>query len=161
MFAILLKKFVFEHSKENWTDETTHMGGNHNISKHFLISLKQFRSSFKKSNNLFTTKLLNKRKKRTPKFEISDCLSTFHKRVVFLESDCSNWCLSYIKWQKIDDTIPIYHLENISEIQRSEALVEKTDFKLKKLRLLSTNYISLDKIVLIYFHVYIECFVCR
>ena len=92
-------------------------------------------ASLKKHEGYVYKNLLDKRKKVKPKFQINDLLKivrTADLKKTFSKGDTTNWSYKLFKITKrIKDTIPSYHIDNLSE-RYNESLLKKTELSLKQ-----------------------------
>ena len=89
-------------------------------------------ASLKKNEGFVYKNLRDKRKKVKPKFQINDLFRTAHLERTFSEGDTTNW--SYILYkitEIINDTIPSYKIDNLSE-RYNESLLKKTELTMKE-----------------------------
>ena len=92
----------------------------------------QIQASFKKNEGDVYENLLDKRKKKKPKFEINDLVSRTDLKKTFSKSDLTNWSYQLYKITEIIiDTIPTYHIDKIPE-RYNEVLLKKTELTMKK-----------------------------
>ena len=76
--------------------------------------------------------MLDKRKKRTPKFQINKLVRTADIKKTFSKSDTTNWSyLLYEITENINDTMPSYHIHNLKE-RYNESLLKKTELTMKE-----------------------------
>ena len=86
----------------------------------------------KKNQGFVYKNLLDKRKKKTPKFQINDLVRTADLKKTFSKGDTTNWCYKLYKITEIiNDTIPTYHIDNLPE-RYNELLLKKTELSLKQ-----------------------------
>ena len=89
-------------------------------------------ASLKKNEGYVYKNLLDKRKKKKPKFQINDLVETGDLKKTFSKGDTTNWSYMIYKiTERINDTIPSYRIENLKE-RYNEALLKKTDLTLKE-----------------------------
>ena len=89
-------------------------------------------ASLKKNEGYVYKNLLDKRKKITPKFQINDLVRVADLKKTFSKGDTTNWSYKLYKiTEKINDTIPSYKIDNLSE-RYNESLLKKTDLTLKE-----------------------------
>ena len=89
-------------------------------------------ASLKKNEGFVYKNLLDKRKKVTPKFQINDLVRTADLKKTFSKGDTTNWSYKLYKITEIiKDTIPSYHIKNLSE-RYNESLLKKTELSLKQ-----------------------------
>ena len=88
-------------------------------------------ASLKKNEGYVYKYLLDKRKK-TPKFQTYDLVITADLKRTFSKSDATNWSYKLYKITEIiNNTIPSYHIDNLSE-RYNEALLKTTDLTMKE-----------------------------
>ena len=94
----------------------------HNITKqynnrvHTCTKLTPIQASLKKNEGYVYKKLLDKRKKITPKFQIKGLVRTADLKRIFSKGDRTNWSYKLYKITEIiNDTIPSYHIDNLKE----------------------------------------------
>ena len=76
--------------------------------------------------------MLAKRKKITTKIRINYLLRTADLKKTFSKGDTTSWYYKLYKTtEKINDTIPSYHIDNIPE-RYNESLLKKTNLTLKE-----------------------------
>ena len=76
--------------------------------------------------------MLDERKKIKPKFQINDLVRTADLKKTFSKSDTANWSYKLYKITEIiNDTIPSYKIDNLSE-RYNESLLKKTKLTLKQ-----------------------------
>ena len=86
----------------------------------------------KKNEGYVYKNLLDKRKKLKPKYEIGDLVRTADIRKMFSKSDTTNWSYKLYKITEIiNDTIPAYKINNLSE-RYNESLLKKTELTMKE-----------------------------
>ena len=89
-------------------------------------------ASIKKNEGCFYKKLLDKRKKVTPKFQVNDLIRTADIKKTFSKGDTTNWSYKlYKNTEIINDTIPSYKINNLAE-RFNEFLFKKTELTLKE-----------------------------
>ena len=128
----LLKRPVFERGESNWIDILPTKTKQYNNKVHSSTKLTPIQASLKRNEGYVYKNLLDKRKKITPKFQISDLVRTAHIKKTFSKYDTTNW--SYKKYkitEIINDTIPSYKIENLPE-RYNESLLRKTELSLKQ-----------------------------
>ena len=87
----------------------------------------------KKNESYVYKKLLDKRKKITPKFQVNDLVRTADIKKTFSKRDTTNWSYKLYKITEIiNDTIPSYHIDNLPE-RYNEALLKKTELTMKEI----------------------------
>ena len=128
----LLKKIVFEHGDANWIDILPTITKQYNNRIHSSTKLTPVQASLKKNEGFVYRKLLDKRKKIQPKFQINDLVRVAGIKKTFSKGDTTNW--SYILYkitEIINYTIPSYRTDNFPE-RYNESLLKKTDLTLKQ-----------------------------
>ena len=127
----LLKKPVFEKGDGNWIDVLPTITKQYNNRIHSSTKLTPIQASLKKNEGYVYKNLLDKRNKVTPKFQINDLVRTADLKKTFSKGDMTNWSYKLYKITEIiKDTIPSYHIDNLSE-RYNESLLKKTDLTLK------------------------------
>ena len=123
----LLKRPVFEKGDGNWIDVLPTITKQYNNKVHSSTKLTPIQASFKKNEGYVYKNLLDKRKKKTPKFQINDLVRTADLKKTFSKSDMTNWSYKLYKITEIiNDTIPSYKIDNLPE-RYNEALLKKTE----------------------------------
>ena len=86
----------------------------------------------KKNEGYVYKNLLDKRKKITPKFKIIDLVRTAALKRTISKGDTNKWSYKlYTITEVINDTIPSYKIDNLSE-RYNESLLKKTELTLKE-----------------------------
>ena len=86
----------------------------------------------KKNEGYVYKKLLDKRKKVKPKFQLTDLVRTADLNKTFSKGDTTNWSYKLYKITEIIvDTIPSYRLNNLKE-RYNESLLKKTELSMKE-----------------------------
>ena len=89
-------------------------------------------ASFKKNEGFVYSRLLDKRKKIKPKFQINDLARTADLRKTFSKRDTTNWSYKLYKITEIIiDTTPSYHIDNSKE-RYNESLLKRTEVTMKE-----------------------------
>ena len=89
-------------------------------------------ASLKKNEGYVYKNLLDKRKKKTPKFQINDLVRTADLKRTFSKGDTTNWSYQLYKITEIiNDTIPSFKIDNLKE-RYNESLLKKTASTLKE-----------------------------
>ena len=128
----LLKKIVFEQGDAKWIDVLQTITKQYNNRIHSSTKLTPIQASLKKNEGYVYKKLLDKRKKVKPKFQINDLVRTADLKRTFSKGDTTNWSYKLYKITEIiNDTIPSYKIDNLSE-RYNEALLKKTELTLKE-----------------------------
>ena len=128
----LLKKIVFEQGDANWIDVLQTITKQYNNKVHSSTKLTPIQASLKKNEGYVYKKLLDKRKKVTPKFQVNDLVRTADLKRTFSKGDITNWSYKLYKITEIiNDTIPSYKIDNLEE-RYNQSLVKKTDLTLKE-----------------------------
>ena len=128
----LLKKIVFERGDANWIDLLPTITKQYNNRIHSSTKLTPKDASLKKNEGYVYKNLLDKRKKITPKFQINDLVRVADLKKTFSKGDTTNWSYKLYKITEIiNDTIPSYKIDNLSE-RYNESLLKKTDLTLKE-----------------------------
>ena len=128
----LLKKIVFEHGDANWIDVLPTITKQYNNRIHSSTKLTPIQASLKKNEGYVYKNLLDKRKKITPKFQKNDLVRTADLKKTFSKGDTTNWSYKLYKiTEKINDTIPSYHIDNLKE-RYNQSLLKNTELTLKE-----------------------------
>ena len=128
----LLKKIVFEHGDAKWIDILPTITKQYNNRIHSSTKLSPEDASLKKNEGFVYKNLLDKRKTVIPKFQINDLVRTADLKKTFSKGDTTNWSYNLYKITEIiNDTIPSYKIDNLSE-RYNESLLKKTDLILKE-----------------------------
>ena len=123
----LLKRPVFEKGDGNWIDVLPTITKQYNNKVHSSTKLTPIQASLKKNEGYVYKNLLDKRKKKTPKFQLNDLIRTADLKKVFSKSDMTNWSYKLFKITEIiNDTIPSYKIDKLPE-RYNEALLKKTE----------------------------------
>ena len=76
--------------------------------------------------------MLDKRKKKTPKFQLNNLVRTADLKRTFSKSDTTNWSYKlYEITEIINDTIPTYEIDKLLE-KYNESLLKKTELTIKE-----------------------------
>ena len=128
----LLKRPVFEKGESNWIDVLPTITKQYNNRVHSSTKLTPIQASLKKNEGYVYKNLLDKRKKVKPKFQKHDLVRTADLKKTFSKGDTTNWSYKFYKITEIiNDTIPSYKIDNLSE-RYTESLLKKTDLTLKE-----------------------------
>ena len=128
----LLKKIVFEHGDAKWIDILPTITKQYNNRIHSSTKLTPIQASLKKNEGYVYKNLLDKRKKITPKFQINDLVRVADLKKTFSKGDTTNWSYKLYKIKEIiNDTIPAYKIDNLSE-RYNESLLKKTNLTMKE-----------------------------
>ena len=128
----LLKKIVFEQGDAKWIDILPTITEQYNNRRHTSTKLSPKDASLKKNEGFVYKNLLDKRKKIIPKFKINDLVRTADLKRTFSKGDTTNWSYKLYKITEIiNDTIPSYKIDNLSE-RYNESLLKKTDLSFKQ-----------------------------
>ena len=123
---------VFEKGDGNWIDVLPTITKQYNNRIHSSTKLTPIQASSKKNEGFVYKNLLDKRKKKKPKFQINDLVRAAGLRRTFSKGDTTNWSYKLYKITGIIiDTIPSYRLDNLPE-RYNESLLKKTDLTLKE-----------------------------
>ena len=127
----LLKKIVFEQGNAKWIDILPTITEQYNNRIHSSTKLTPIQASLKNEGYVYKN-LLDKRKKVKPKFQINDLVRTADLKRTFSKGDTTNWSYKLYKITEIiNDTIPTYHIDNLSK-RYNESLLKKTELSLKE-----------------------------
>ena len=122
----LHKKTVFEQADAKWIDVLPVITKQYNNKVHSSTKLTPLQASLKKNEGYVYKKLLDKRKKLEPKYEIGDLVRTADIKKMFSKSDTTNWSYKLYKITEFfNDTIPAYKINNLSE-RYNESLQKST-----------------------------------
>ena len=128
----LLKKIVFENGDGNWIDILPSITKQHNNRIHSSTKLSPKDAYLKKNEGYVYKNLLDKRKKIKPKFQKNDLVRTADLKKTFSKGDTTNWSYKLYKITEIiNDTIPSYKIDNLSE-RYNESLLKKTELTMKE-----------------------------
>ena len=128
----ILKRPVFEKGDAIWVDILPTITKQNNNRIHSLTKLTPIQASLKKNEGYVYNKLLDKRKKRTPNFEVNDLVRVADLRKMFSKWETSNWSYKLYKISGIiNETIPSYKIDNLKE-RYNEALLKKTQLTMKE-----------------------------
>ena len=128
----LLKKIVFEQGDAKWIDILPTITEQYNNRIHTSTKLSPKDASLKKNEGFVYKNLLDKRKKVKPKFQINDLVRVADLKKTFSKGDTTNWSYKLYKIKEIiNDTIPSYKIDNLSE-RYNESLLKKTELTLKQ-----------------------------
>ena len=128
----LLKRPVFEKGDGNWIDVLQTITKQYNNRIHSSTKLSPKDASLKKNEGFVYKNLLDKRKKEKPKFQINDLVRVADLKKTFSKGDTTNWSYKLYKIKEIiNDTIPSYKIDNLSE-RYNESLLKKTELTLKQ-----------------------------
>ena len=128
----LLKKIVFEGGDAKWIDVLPTITKKYNSKVHSSTKLTPIQASLKKNEGYVYKNLLDKRKKKKPKFQLNDLVRTADLRKTFSKGDTSNWSYKLYKVTEIiKDTVPAYKINNLPK-RYNESLLKKTDLTLKE-----------------------------
>ena len=127
-----LKRPVFERRDGNWINVLPTITKQYNNPVHTSTKLTPIQASLKKSENYVYNNLLDKRKEINPKFQVNDLFRTADLKKIFSKRDTTTWSYKLYKiTETINDTIPIYHIDNLPE-RYSEALLIKTNLTIQE-----------------------------
>ena len=127
----LLKKFVFKRGDANWIDALPTITKQCNNRIHSSTKLNRIQTSLKKNEGFVCDKLLDKRKKLKPKFQVNDLVRTAVLRRTFSKGVTTNWSYKLYKISEIvNDTIPSYEIDQLSE-RYKEDLPKTLELSLK------------------------------
>ena len=130
----LLKRPVFEKGDGNWIDVLQTITKQYNNKVHSSTKLTPIQASLKKNEGYVYKKLLDKRKRITPKFQLNDLVRTADLRKTFSKGDTTNWSYKlYEITEIIKDTIPSYKIDNLEE-RYNESLLKKTELTIKEIK---------------------------
>ena len=99
---------------------------------HSSTKLTPIHVSLKKNEGFVYKIFLDKRKKKTPKFQLNDLVRTADSKKTFSKGDTTNWSYKLYKLTElINDTIPSYKIYNLKE-RYNQSLLKKTELTLKE-----------------------------
>ena len=128
----LLKKIVFEHGDAKWIDVLQTITKQYINRIHSSTKLSPKDASLKKNEGYVYKNLLDKRNKIKAKFQINDLVRTADLKRTFSKGDTTNWSYNLYKITEIiNDTIPSYKIDNLSE-RYNESLLKKTELTMKE-----------------------------
>ena len=128
----LLKKIVFEQGDAKWIDILATITEQYNNRRHSSTKLSPKDASLKKNEGYVYKNLLDKRKKVKPKFQINNLVRSADLKKTFSKGDTTNWSYKLYKITEIiNDTIPSYKIDNLSE-RYNESLLKKTNLTMKE-----------------------------
>ena len=128
----LPKKIVFERGDANWIDILPTITKQYNNRIHTSTKLSPKDASLKKNEGFVYKNLLDKRMKKTPKFQLNDLVRTADLKKTFSKGDTTNWSYKLYKITEIiNNTIPSYRLDNSPE-RYNESLLKKTELTMKE-----------------------------
>ena len=128
----LLKNIVFEQGDAKWIDILPTIKKEYNNRIHTSTKLSPKDASLKKNEGFVYKNLIDKRKKVKPKYEIGDLVRTADLKKTFSKGDMTNWSYKLYKiTQIIKDTIPSYHIDNLTK-RYNESLLKKTELTMKE-----------------------------
>ena len=128
----LLQKIVFEQSDGNWIDVLQTITKQYNNKVHSSTKLTSIQASLEKNEGYVYKNLLDKRKRKTPKFQLNDLVRTADLKKTFSKGDTTNWSYKlYKSTENINDTIPSYNIDNLEE-RYNQSLLKKTELSLKQ-----------------------------
>ena len=85
------------------------------------------KASLKRNERFVHKKLLDKRKKLKPKFQVKILVRTADIKKTFSQGDTTKWSYILYKFtEKIKVTMPIYKIDKLKERQ-NESLIKKTN----------------------------------
>ena len=128
----LLKRPVFEKSDGKWIDVLPTIRKQYNNRIHSTTKLTPIQASLERNEGYVYKKLLDKRNKVKPEYQINDFVRTADLKKTFSKGDTTNWSYkSYKITEIINDTIPNYKIGNLPE-RYNEALLKKTVLTMKE-----------------------------
>ena len=128
----LLKKIVFERGDANWIDVLAIITKQYNNRIHSSTKLTPIQASLKKNEGFVYKNLLDKRNKIKAKYQINDLVRVADLKKTFSKGDTTNWSYKLYKITEIiNDTIPSYKIDNLSE-RYNESLLKKTNLTMKE-----------------------------
>ena len=131
----LPKRPVFERDDANWIDVLPITTRHKNNRIQSSTKLNSIQASLRKNEIFVDQNSLDKRKKIKPKFQVKDIVRTADlKDKRFSKSDTTNWSYRlYNITELINNTIPIYHIDNLSK-RYNETLLKKTELTIENIQ---------------------------
>ena len=127
-----LKRPVFEKCDGNWIDILPTITKQYNNRIHSSTKLTPIQASLIKNEGFVYKKVLDKRKKIKPKYEIGNLVRTADLKKTFSKGDTTNCSYKLYKITEIiKDTIPSYHIDNIPD-RYNESLLKTTELTMKE-----------------------------
>ena len=128
----LLKRPVFEKCDSNWIDVLPTVTKQYNNRTHSSTKLTLIQVSLMKNEGCVYIKLLDKRKKINPKFQVNDLVGRADLKKTFSKGDTTKWFYKKYKITEIfNSIISSYRLHNLPA-RYNEALLTKTNLTLKE-----------------------------
>ena len=128
----LLKKPVFEKGDGKWIDVLPTITKQYNNRIHSSTKLTPIQASLKKNEGYVYKKLLDRRKRIAPNFQLNDLVRTADLKKTFSKGDTTNWSYKLFKITEIINyTIPSYKIDNLEE-RYNKSLLKKTELSLKQ-----------------------------
>ena len=128
----LLKRPVFEKGDGNWIDVLPTITKQYNNRIHSSTKLTPIQASLKKNEGYVYKNLLDKRKKRDPKFQLNNLVRVADLKKTFSKGEMTNWSYKLYKITEIiNDKIASYRLDNLPE-RYNESLLKKTNLTMKE-----------------------------
>ena len=125
----LLKTPVFEKGYGNWIIVLPGLTKQYNNLISTSTEITSIQASLKNIEGYVYHKLLDKRKKIKPKFQINDFVRTADFKITFSKGDTTNWSYNLYKTREIvNDTKPSYRIDNLPE-RYNEALLKKKTYQ--------------------------------
>ena len=141
----LLKRPVFERGDGNWIDVLQTITNQYNNKVHSSTKLTPIEASLKKNEGYVYKKLLDKRRRITPKFQLNDLVRRADLKKTFSKGDTTNWSYKLYKITEIiNDTIPSYKIDNLEE-RYNQSLLKKTELSLKQKRYYESLELKLNQ----------------
>ena len=135
----LLKRPVFEKFEIKWIDVLSVITKLNINRVHTYTRLTPIQASLKKNEGFVYQKVLDKRKKIKPKFQVNEFVRTADIEKTFSKSNSTSYSLKLYKFTEVfNDTIPSYRIDKLSE-GYNEALLTKTNLTLKEKKMLRKN----------------------
>ena len=121
-----------EKGDGNWIHVLPTITKQYNNRVHSSTKLTPIQASLKKNEGFVYKNLLDKRNKIKPKFQINNLVRTADLKRTFSKGDTTNWSYKLYKITEIiNDTIPSYKIDNLSE-RYNESLLKKTVLTMKE-----------------------------
>ena len=111
----LLKRLVFEKGDGKWIDVLPTITKQYNSGIQSSTKLTPIQASLKKNERFVYNNLLDKRKKKKPKFQVDDLVRTANLEKMFSKGDTTNWSFKlYRTTEIINDTIAAYKINELT-----------------------------------------------
>ena len=149
-FTDLLKRSVFAKAESNWVDLLPTITKQYNNGIHSSTKLTPIQASLKKNEGFAYNKLLNKRRKIQPKFQVNDFVRVADLKKTFSKGDTTNWSFKFYKIREFNnDTIPSYRIDNLKE-RFNETLRKKIETTTKENKCYEKIKLRLNQIAFVH-----------